>query len=210
MDRKKFLDFMDMVDGGGAGKTGDKFQGGGLFSALANAVATPYGSEDDERMKAMMERRMSAGLIDRPQAPAPQVVRSAPTPAPTPAQPSDYPNMSMPAIEGYTTPQQPSGYPSMNMPAIEGYTTPSSGYPNMGMPAIEGYTTPQSGYPDMGMPSVEGYTTPMRPNQIVPTMSELSVPQIAELAQSPRYSPTFASDYRDYLEYLNTGRYPRG
>ena len=77
MDRKKFLDFMDMVDGGGAGQTGDKFQGGGLFSALANAVATPYGSEDDERMKAMMERRMAAGLIDRPQAPAPQVVRSA-------------------------------------------------------------------------------------------------------------------------------------
>jgi len=82
MDRKKFLDFMDMVDGGGAGKTGDKFQGGGLFSALANAVATPYGSEDDERMKAMMERRMAAGLIDRPQAPAPQVVQSDPTPAP--------------------------------------------------------------------------------------------------------------------------------
>lgn len=77
MDRKKFLDFMDMVDGGGAGKTGDKFQGGGLFSALANAVATPYGSEDDERMRAMMERRMASGLIDRPQAPAPQVVRSA-------------------------------------------------------------------------------------------------------------------------------------
>ena len=39
----KFLDFIDMIDGGGAGKFGKEFEGGGIFSMLANALATPYG-----------------------------------------------------------------------------------------------------------------------------------------------------------------------
>jgi len=40
-------------------------------------------------------------------------------------------------------------------------------------------------------------------------MRQLDVPEIARLAQGPQYSPLFAGDYRDYLEYLSTGRYPR-
>jgi hypothetical protein len=50
-DRAKFLDFLDMIDGGGAGRRGDEFEGGGIFSQLANLVATPYGSEDERRKK---------------------------------------------------------------------------------------------------------------------------------------------------------------
>ena len=55
----KFLDFIDMIDGGGygEGKMGDKFEGGGIFSMLANALATPYGSEDDERMRRVRQMR---------------------------------------------------------------------------------------------------------------------------------------------------------
>lgn len=53
----KFLDFIDMIDGGGAGTMGDKFEGGGIFSMLANALATPYGSEDDERMRRVRQMR---------------------------------------------------------------------------------------------------------------------------------------------------------
>ena len=54
-DRAKFLDFLDMIDGGGAGRRGDEFEGGGIFSQLANLVATPYGSEDERRKKMRME-----------------------------------------------------------------------------------------------------------------------------------------------------------
>jgi len=54
MANAKFLDFLDMIDGGGAGKMGDKFEGGGIFSALANMIAKPYGSEDEARKRARM------------------------------------------------------------------------------------------------------------------------------------------------------------
>jgi len=35
---------IDMINGGGAGRAGEEFEGGGLLSMLANAFATPYGS----------------------------------------------------------------------------------------------------------------------------------------------------------------------
>ena len=52
MEEKRFLDFLDMFDGGGAGQMGDKFEGGGLLSLLGNIFGSPYGSEDPERMAA--------------------------------------------------------------------------------------------------------------------------------------------------------------
>ena len=52
-DRAKFLDFLDMIDGGGAGQRGDEFKGGGIFSMLANLMPiNPYGSEDPTRARA--------------------------------------------------------------------------------------------------------------------------------------------------------------
>lgn len=52
-DRAKFLDFLDMIDGGGAGQRGDQFEGGGIFSMLANLMPiNPYGSEDPTRRRA--------------------------------------------------------------------------------------------------------------------------------------------------------------
>ena len=61
MDQKRYIDFMDMFDGGGAGQMGDTFQGGGLFSLIANMIADPYGSKDPERRK---ERMKALGLLD--------------------------------------------------------------------------------------------------------------------------------------------------
>ncbi len=54
-NKRKFLDFLDMLDGGGAGQMGDKFEGGGLLSLLANMAASPYGSEDEMRRKARQD-----------------------------------------------------------------------------------------------------------------------------------------------------------
>ena len=73
----KFLDFIDMIDGGGAGTMGDKFEGGGIFSVLANALATPYGSEDEERMRRVRQMR---GLLAPDESIAP---RAAPRPTVT-------------------------------------------------------------------------------------------------------------------------------
>jgi len=63
----------DMIDGGGAGQSGDEFEGGGILSLLANLLASPYGSQRE------MER----------QAVAEAVAASSPRPAPRPA-PRDY------------------------------------------------------------------------------------------------------------------------
>ena len=55
-DRAKFLDFLDMIDGGGAGQRGNQFEGGGIFSMLANLMPiNPYGSEDKVRREARDE-----------------------------------------------------------------------------------------------------------------------------------------------------------
>ena len=97
-DRAKFLSFLDMIDGGGAGKVGNEFQGGGILSEIGNMIATPYGSEDPKR-RGIAERRNRArrkalGLLDaivtkEEQAAAaaraaatPSVVKKAPPAAP--------------------------------------------------------------------------------------------------------------------------------
>ena len=48
----------DMFDGGGAGQAGDEFQGGGILSLLANMLASPYGSqqEDDQLARTIAEQ----------------------------------------------------------------------------------------------------------------------------------------------------------
>lgn len=37
--------FIDMINGGGPGRSGERFEGGGIMSLLANLVASPYGSQ---------------------------------------------------------------------------------------------------------------------------------------------------------------------
>ena len=53
MAQREFLDFMDRFDGGGMGKSGDKFEGGGLLSLLGNIFAKPYGSKDRAKEEAL-------------------------------------------------------------------------------------------------------------------------------------------------------------
>jgi len=80
-DRAKFLDFMDMIDGGGRGQMGGEFQGGGIFSEIANMIATPYGSEDPKRRA---RRRKALGLLDKigtPEEQAAAAARAAATPS---------------------------------------------------------------------------------------------------------------------------------
>lgn len=79
MEKKRFLDFLDMFDGGGAGQMGDKFEGGGALSALANMFGSPYGSEDPERRAARQAFYGSDQIGGGPMsAPAPPQVMPAP------------------------------------------------------------------------------------------------------------------------------------
>ena len=50
---KRFTGLMDMLDGGGASASGDKFEGGGLLSILGNLFAKPLEAQDNvERIAA--------------------------------------------------------------------------------------------------------------------------------------------------------------
>ena len=92
MAEKKFLDFMDRFDGGGMGKSGDKFEGGGLLSLLGNIFATPRGSEDRAKEEAL------AGLLGNTR---PNMRPNRPAPA-DPAQ-------GMPTDQRLTLPGNPNG-----------------------------------------------------------------------------------------------------
>jgi hypothetical protein len=82
----KFLDFIDMIDGGGAGRMGDTFEGGGIFSALANLLATPYGSEDEGRRASREAFLRSRGLLDEPAVASAQSAAAPAMTGPTRAQ----------------------------------------------------------------------------------------------------------------------------
>ncbi len=157
----KFLDFIDMIDGGGAGTMGDKFEGGGIFSMLANALATPYGSEDDERKRRVRQMR---GLLAPDEsiapsaAPRPTVTRGGGAgqaqarpqarPAPSMAFGSTPVGGGMPAAPSMTFGNIPVGggmpaAPAQNMVRPE---IAASGMPQAARAALQG-PSPQAGMP---------------------------------------------------------------
>jgi hypothetical protein len=79
--KRKFLDFLDMIDGGGKGQMGDEFEGGGLLSVLANMAASPYGSEDEMRRKARQDFYSSQNIGGGPQVGSARVSRPMARPA---------------------------------------------------------------------------------------------------------------------------------
>ena len=63
-DRPRYTSLMDMIDGGGAGRSGDRFEGGGLLSLLANELFRPAGYEDRLRQRKNDTGRAVATVID--------------------------------------------------------------------------------------------------------------------------------------------------
>ena len=156
----RFLDFIDMIDGGGAGKMGDKFEGGGIFSMLANALATPYGSEDKERMRRVRQMR---GLL----APDESI---APSAAPRPT-------VTRGGGAGRTQVRpQARPAPSMTFGNIPvGGGMPAAPTQNMVRPEIAAYGMPQAARAALQGPSPQaGMPTPMTDNDAFQIMvSEL-------------------------------------
>lgn len=140
MADRKFLDFLDMIDGGGAGQMGDKFEGGGLYSVLGNLVGSPYGSQDEERKAARMEAYGSDNIGGGPMAaPAPVTnVAGQPMGAPTGQSPLEMFGGQQPAA--YTPPPAQSPLEMFGGQQPAAYTAPPPQYGgrgSMGMPYPE-------------------------------------------------------------------------
>ena len=138
MADRKFLDFLDMIDGGGAGQMGDKFEGGGLYSLLGNLVGSPYGSKDEERKKARMAFYGSDNIGGPPMATPPPVGTvggGAPAPV-APPTPQERYGMNPPAA--YAPPaQSPLEMFGGMAPAPYSPEPQYSGRGSMGMPYPE-------------------------------------------------------------------------
>jgi len=94
----RFLNFLDMIDGGGMGASGSEFKGGGLLSDIGNALFQPAGYR--ERQRGMAETRPQMRPMDmQPVQPVPM-----PTPAPMP-RPNPMASGMTPA-NAYVAPQQ--------------------------------------------------------------------------------------------------------
>lgn len=59
--------YIDMINGGGPGRSGPEFEGGGILSLIANALFSPYGSAARERAAQEGGTGMMARDIVRPQ-----------------------------------------------------------------------------------------------------------------------------------------------
>ena len=64
----RFTGLLDMIDGGGAGRSGDRFEGGGLLSAFANLFAKPYEAQDRVERIAADARSANGKMTLRPRA----------------------------------------------------------------------------------------------------------------------------------------------
>jgi hypothetical protein len=198
----KFLDFIDMIDGGGAGKFGKEFEGGGIFSVLANALATPYGSEDEERMRKLRQMR---GLLAPDESIAP---KAAPRPTVTrgggagraQVRPQARPSQSMPF--GST----PVGGGMPAAPSMTFGNIPVGG----GMPAAP--TASQGPSPQAGIPMPMGRPSPQE-GMPIPSGADPEFAQFMERAKQDPMMYQFIDNadvmrniFKMYKQQLSTGR----
>ena len=195
----RFTGLLDMIDGGGAGRSGDRFEGGGLLSMLGNLFAKPIEAQRNvERIAADTAATKALTKVLE------QAVKD---------------QRNLDNVDAYNRAQADAGaqaalmsdiYDDTILPAGSGGLRKSTPVPTA-VPA--GLLEMTDDLVEMSSPAIddgsEEYISGRRMYQAVPTMRQLDVPEIARVAQGPKFSPLFAADYRDYLEYLNTGRYPR-
>ena len=141
--RKGYLNLRDMFDGGGMGRSGDKFEGGGLLSMLGNALGiAPLGSRQREEQLAALSQG-AAGMAVNPPAP---VQRTAP-------------ELTMDGAPGFRDSRRPSGAP-IPVPGLDAFGGAGPNIPNampsFGAGSIDAFggTGPMrySGRGNIGMP----------------------------------------------------------
>lgn len=80
----KYLNFEDMINGGGPGKSGSRFEGGGPISDLGNLLFTPLGSRDANYQHQMAPMQHQNAPIVKGRVSAPVSRRETPTTRPEP------------------------------------------------------------------------------------------------------------------------------
>lgn len=133
-ERERFLNFLDMIDGGGAGQAGDQFEGGPISGLLNMLGVRPRGYEDRQNQPTMSpQMRPSMGSM---QFTPPIETRRPDGIGATPA-------------TAYTG------------PAVAPNPTPASTYDDAYMSYLRNMLTPQSSYDEAG---IYGAPTPMMNN----------------------------------------------
>lgn len=169
-ERERFTGLLDLIDGGGAGRSGNQFEGG-LLSDILNALGVrPHG---------FRERQEEMGRTQPVMRPAARAPSSSTIPAPTyqPA-PAGVPLSAQP---GYLSPAGPQALPPMlTMPsATERYMTQYGLTPEQMMLSM-----PPGG---MTAPAMDaGVSLPQPDARRVPLVGYL--PQ-AEMPNDPRITP---------------------
>ena len=226
----QYINLLDMIDGGGAGRSGDTFQGGGLLSALGNATIRPAGYQN--RMlnnkngtgRAVMSAvneitgRKPSGSV-RPQARPSQDITS-PSGDMVQVEPVAGGDGVVPFkdfLQDLRLKEQQYGLPHMTISDVEimyeqykamndQYKDAYTPHSSFALPDTPG-TAPTPAYTPQS-----SFATPYAAQQqIVPSTPSGSVPYMAQyMRDSDLQSPLAAMSYGDYLEYLNTGSYPQG
>lgn len=116
-EQPRYTSLIDLIDGGGAGRSGERFEGGGLLSILANALTRPYGYEDRLRDRKSDTAETITDVINEITESRLQGRRGF--------EPTDK-QIAEPVLTSNASayPQAMQGYPDMSMQPMEGVTTP--------------------------------------------------------------------------------------
>lgn len=121
-EQPRFTSLIDLIDGGGAGRSGERFEGGGLLSILANALTRPFGYEDRLRDRKSDTAETITDVIN-------EITEGRMASAR-----QDQFERELGLLQDLTDPRN-EGYAS-------GFKDPMQGYPDMSMQPMEGVTTP--------------------------------------------------------------------
>ena len=204
----KFLDFIDMIDGGGRGRMGDTFEGGGIFSALANLLATPYGSEDEARRASREAFLRSRGLLDDPAVAS--AAQSAAAPAmtgPTRAQRMSAAAAEMARQRGLAQDAlDPRGPNQMNVPAAR----PASGMqfgqqPAGALPSMSFGQQPAGSMPSMSFGQKPAGSMPAAANPFTGPTYDMPTARTLEPSMS---NVTRPSEFQNVFSLFDFGESP--
>ena len=196
----KFLNFLDMLDGGGRGTSGNEFEGGGLLSGLGNALFKPagYAEREEERL---------AGI--RPQSRPQRGVRPAQVTVPTvPEAPyaGDYFGVDqLPMQQGAQPYNQTLNFEPSEQDEIRGRLNQLYGgnYISDGLEASDANIAFNKGPYSSG---VGGGVVPAIDTAQIGMQQNAGFQQfLSEMQNDPRYDPRYVDEQQLYKDYIELG-----
>ena len=195
----KFLNCLDMLDGGGRGASGTEFEGGGLLSGLGNALFKPagYAEREEERLAGIRPQ-------SRPQRGAPP---SAPPSAPSePPYAGDYFGVDqLPMQQGAQPYNQTLNFEPSEQDSIRGRLNQLYGgnYISDGLGASDANIAFNKGPYSSG---VGGGVVPAIDTAQIGMQQNAGFQQfLSEMQNDPRYDPRYVDEQQLYKDYIELG-----